>query len=71
MIIFSVSFLEGNCYVEWFSKHGVLLSLAIDKYAYITLKLNLSWKTIFLAAARGCLKISQIKHPIVNTQPFI
>ena len=69
---FRVSFFGGGTdYVEWFSKHGgSFLSLAIDKYAYITLRVKpsflekryrVSWRL-----QEDVSKISQIKHPIVR-----
>ncbi len=69
---FRVSFFGGGTdYPEWFSKNGgAFLSLSIDKYAYITLRVKpaflekryrVSWRL-----QEDVSKISQIKHPIVK-----
>tara|TARA_B100001057_G_scaffold481432_1_gene555468 strand:- start:388 stop:1368 length:981 start_codon:yes stop_codon:yes gene_type:complete len=69
---FRVSFFGGGTdYPEWFKKNGgAFLSLAINKYAYITLRVKptflekryrISWRL-----QEDVSKISQIKHPIVR-----
>ena len=69
---FRVSFFGGGTdYPEWFKKNeGAFISLAIDKYAYITLRVKptflekrfrVSWRL-----QEDVSKISQIKHPIVK-----
>ena len=69
---FRVSFFGGGTdYVEWYSKYGgSFLSLAINKYAYITLRVKpsflekryrVSWRL-----QEDVPNISQIKHPIVR-----
>ena len=69
---FRVSFFGGGTdYEEWYSKHGgSFLSLAINKYAYITIRVKpdflekrfrVSWRL-----QEDVSKISQIKHPIVR-----
>ncbi len=69
---FRVSFFGGGTdYVEWYSKHqGSFLSLAINKYAYITLRVKPSFlEKRFRVSWRlqeDVSNISQIKHPIVR-----
>ena len=69
---FRISFFGGGTdYPEWFSKKGGgFLSLAINKYAYVTLRVKpaflekrfrVSWRL-----QEDVSKISQIKHPIVK-----
>ena len=69
---FRVSFFGGGTdYPEWYKKNGgAFLSLAINKYAYITLRVKptflekryrVSWRL-----QEDVSKISQIKHPIVK-----
>ena len=58
---FRVSFFGGGTdYVEWFSKHGgSFLSLAIDKYAYITLRVKPSFLENDIGFLGGCKRMSQ------------
>jgi D-glycero-alpha-D-manno-heptose-7-phosphate kinase len=69
---FRVSFFGGGTdYVEWYSKYGgSFLSLAINKYAYVTLRVKppflekryrVSWRL-----QEDVSSISKIKHPIVR-----
>ena len=69
---FRISFFGGGTdYPEWFKNYGGLfLSLSIDKYAYITLRVKPAFlETRYRVSWRlqeDVSKISQIKHPIVR-----
>ena len=69
---FRISFFGGGTdYPEWFKNYGgAFLSLSIDKYAYITLRVKPAFlETRYRVSWRlqeDVSKISQIKHPIVR-----
>ena len=69
---FRISFFGGGTdYPEWFENYGgAFLSLSIDKYAYITLRVKPAFlETRYRVSWRlqeDVSKISQIKHPIVR-----